>query len=96
VFTKELVKPAPGQRWLLITSGWHMPRAMGCFRRAGFPVEPWPVDYRTNGRYSVWPNDRPADGLREFDSAVREYVGLVMYYLRGRTDALFPARDAKR
>jgi uncharacterized SAM-binding protein YcdF (DUF218 family) len=91
VFTKQLVNPAPGERWLLVTSAWHMPRAMGCFRRAGFAVEPWPVDYRTNGRYGLWPNDRPSDGLREFDAAAREYVGLLMYYLRGRTDALFPA-----
>lgn len=95
VFTKQLVNPAPGQRWLLITSAWHMPRAMGCFRQAGFAVEPWPVDYRTSGRYRLWPNDRLADGLRELDAATKEYVGLLMYYLRGRTDALFPAPAAK-
>ena len=95
VFTKQLVNPAPGERWLLITSAWHMPRAMGCFRQAGFPVEPWPVDYRTNGHYRLWPNERIADGLRELDAAAREYVGLLMYYLRGRTDALFPAPTPK-
>src|SRR4030067_3176381 len=39
----------PGERWLLITSAYHMPRAMGAFRAAGFDVEPWPVDYRTRG-----------------------------------------------
>ena len=39
----------PGKRWLLITSAYHMPRAMGAFRQAGFEVEPWPVDYRTRG-----------------------------------------------
>ena len=96
VFTRELVNPRPGERWLLVTSAWHMPRAMGCFRRAGFAVEPWPVDYRTSGRYALWLNDRPADGLREFDAAAREYVGLLMYYLRGRTDALVPGPAMQR
>jgi uncharacterized SAM-binding protein YcdF (DUF218 family) len=95
VFTKQLINPKPGERWLLVTSGWHMPRAMGCFRQAGFAVEPWPVDYRTNGRFRLWPNDRLSDGMRELDGAAREYVGLVMYYLRGRTDALFPAPARK-
>jgi uncharacterized SAM-binding protein YcdF (DUF218 family) len=96
VFTRELAAPRPGERWLLVTSAWHMPRAMGCFRRAGFAVEPWPVDYRTSGRYRLWPNDRPSEGLREFDAAAREYAGLIMYYLRGRTDALFPGPAEQR
>lgn len=91
VLTKRLVDPAPGERWLLITSGWHMPRAMGCFRKAGFPVEAWTVDYRTSGRIDLWPNSSLTVGLRQVDFTMREYVGLVMYYLSGRTSALFPA-----
>lgn len=90
VFTKQLVDPRPGQRWLLITSGWHMPRAIGCFRKAGFPVEPWPVDYRTSGRVEIWPNPAITVGLKQIDFVTREYVGLVMYYLTGRTSALLP------
>ena len=43
-FTKRLINPSPSQRWVLITSAWHMPRAMGCFRKVGFAVEPWPVE----------------------------------------------------
>jgi uncharacterized SAM-binding protein YcdF (DUF218 family) len=43
VNTAALVKPRPGERWLLITSPWHMPRATCAFAAVGFPVEPWPV-----------------------------------------------------
>jgi uncharacterized SAM-binding protein YcdF (DUF218 family) len=89
-FTKRLLNPQPGQRWLLITSGWHMPRAVGCFRRVGFPVEAWPVDYRTSGRLSLWLNTGIPEGLRRMDFVMKEYVGLVVYYLHGRTSALFP------
>ena len=46
-FTKELVKPKPGERWLLVTSAQHMPRAVGCFRRIGFAVEAYPVAWHT-------------------------------------------------
>jgi uncharacterized SAM-binding protein YcdF (DUF218 family) len=90
--TRDSVKPKPGQRWLLVTSAWHMPRAVGCFRQAGFEVVAWPVDYRT-------PEDvnwlqvfgSVPDGLRRFDTMTREYVGLLAYRVTGRTDALFPA-----
>jgi len=82
----------PGKRWLLITSAYHMPRAMGAFRKAGFAVEPWPVDYRTRGKADLTrPFDKVSEGLRRVDVASREWVGLLAYWLTGRSDALFPA-----
>src|ERR1044072_4344210 len=48
-FTKELVNPKPGERWLLVTSAHHMPRSVGLFREEGFAVKAYPVDYRTRG-----------------------------------------------
>src|SRR5258708_26278314 len=48
-FSKALVEPKAGERWLLITSAYHMPRSVGLFRRAGFAVEPYPVDWRVRG-----------------------------------------------
>jgi uncharacterized SAM-binding protein YcdF (DUF218 family) len=81
-----------GTRWLLITSAYHMPRAMGAFRQAGFNVEPWPVDYRTRGKADLTrPFDKVSEGLRRVDVASREWAGLLAYWLRGRSDALFPA-----
>jgi uncharacterized SAM-binding protein YcdF (DUF218 family) len=92
VFTARLLQPQPAQRWLLVTSAAHMPRAVGCFRAAGFNVVAWPVDYRTTrGGSLLYVNGRVSDGLARFDSVTREYVGLAMYYLTGRTDALLPA-----
>ena len=49
VNTTLLVKPRPGDRWLLITSAWHMRRALCAFRAAGFDLEPWPVSDRAIG-----------------------------------------------
>jgi uncharacterized SAM-binding protein YcdF (DUF218 family) len=94
VFTTQLLAPQPHERWLLITSGWHMPRAIGCFRRVGFNVEPWPVDFRTSGHYDFELQRSISDGLRKADFVTREYVGLLMYYLAGRTSALWPAPAA--
>jgi len=91
LFTKELVDPKPSQRWLLVTSAHHMPRAMGVFRRAGFTVEPYSVDWRTRGTEDLArPFVSVADGLRRTDVAMREWVGLIAYRLSGRTSNLFP------
>jgi uncharacterized SAM-binding protein YcdF (DUF218 family) len=49
VNTTALIKPRAGERWLLITSAWHMRRALCAFRAAGFKVEPWPVSDRAMG-----------------------------------------------
>jgi uncharacterized SAM-binding protein YcdF (DUF218 family) len=91
-FTKVLVQPRPGERWLLVTSAHHMPRSMALFRAEGFPVEAFPVDYRTRGAIDLLrPFATLGDGLRRSDTAMREWVGLVMYRMAGRTEELFPA-----
>jgi uncharacterized SAM-binding protein YcdF (DUF218 family) len=93
VFSKELVAPKPGERWLLITSAYHMPRSIGIFRRVGFAVEAYPVDWRTGGddEDSLFPFDTVSAGLRRTDTALREWIGLVAYRLSGYTTVLFPA-----
>ena len=85
----------PAKRWVLITSAYHMPRAIASFRRAGFDVDAWPVDYRTRGRADLTrPFDKVSEGLRRVDVAAREWVGLLAYRLAGRTDSLLPAPKA--
>jgi uncharacterized SAM-binding protein YcdF (DUF218 family) len=91
VFTKELAKPKPGERWLLVTSAEHMPRAVGCFRQAGFPVEAYPVDWRTRPRFTWLPNGRFGAGLAALDRAAHEWAGLLFYRIAGRTSAFFPS-----
>ena len=91
-FSARLVMPKPGERWLLVTSAFHMPRSIGAFRKAGFTVEAYPVDYRTPGTADLWiPFDAVATGLRRTDTAVREWVGLLVYWLMGWSSQLFPA-----
>ena len=93
--TREIVQPKPGERWLLVTSAHHMPRAIGVFRAAAFPVEAYPVDFRTRGAIDLLrPFSNVGDGLRRTDTAAREWVGLLIYRLAGRTNELFPGPAA--
>jgi uncharacterized SAM-binding protein YcdF (DUF218 family) len=90
-FTAALVHPQPDQRWLLVTSAFHMPRSMGLFEKAGFNVVAYPVAFRTAGPgTSLWWEFDPARNLRTFEIAMKEYIGLAMYRATGRIDRLFP------
>jgi uncharacterized SAM-binding protein YcdF (DUF218 family) len=90
-FSRELAQPKPGERWLLVTSAYHLPRAIGIFRKAGFPVEAYPVDWRTRGSGDVLrPFPTLGEGLRRTDTAMREWVGLLAYWIGGQSSELFP------
>jgi uncharacterized SAM-binding protein YcdF (DUF218 family) len=95
-FSKVLLAPKGGERWLLVTSAFHMPRSVGLFRKAGFAVEPYPVDWRVGGRGDVLNFSNVAiDGLGRTDMAVREWIGLIAYRATGKIDELLPGPASK-
>lgn len=94
VFGRELLGARAEGVWVLVTSAAHMPRAMGVFRAIGWSVVPFPVDYRTEGAGRRVPRMDPLGDMEVLSGAVREWVGLVVYHLRGWTDDWFPAPDA--
>jgi len=91
LMTRRLVEPRPGERWLLVTSAFHMPRSVNLFRKAGFEVIPWPVDYKTSGMEGVGlAEDNVIDSMRNTTLGLREWIGLLAYWLTGRTESILP------
>lgn len=86
-FTKAIVKPAAHQAWLLISSAQDMPRTVGIFRKLEWPVIPIPVAYKSDAPHGLY----LGDNLHELDRGVHEWLGLLVYRVTGKTDALFPA-----
>lgn len=89
--THSMLDPAPGETWLLVTSASHMPRSVGSFRQAGWQVVAWPVNYSTRPGGEGWFDPPFSFRLGQAEWAAREYVGLLAYWLLGRTSAVFPA-----
>ena len=83
VFSARLPGVDPKQPWLLLTSAWHMPRAMASFQKAGWNVTPYPVDFRT-GSATPWTEYSLAEGARKWHLLLHEAVGLLAYRLSGR------------
>jgi uncharacterized SAM-binding protein YcdF (DUF218 family) len=68
------------QPWLLVTSAWHMPRAMAEFEAVGCKVTAYPVDFRT-GNATPWTEYSLAQSLLRWQTALHEWVGLLVYGL---------------
>jgi uncharacterized SAM-binding protein YcdF (DUF218 family) len=84
LFTRTLVKPKPGEVWLLVTSAIHMPRALGVARKLGWPMLPWPTDYMT-GPWGGHADFDIAGNLGTVDYAVHEWIGQWAYRLAGKS-----------
>ncbi|WP_407152191.1 YdcF family protein [Bradyrhizobium sp. ORS 86] len=92
-FSKALLDPKPSERWLLVTSAYHMPRSIGLFRRAGFNVEAYPVDWRIGNVFGL--ATLSVEGMSRTDLGMREWIGLVAYRLTGKIDDLLPGPVAR-
>lgn len=79
LFSRRLLAPESRDRWLIVTSAVHMPRAMGAFREAGFAALPWPVF------------DRPTIAADVTHRTLHEVFGLLEYWILGRIASPFPA-----
>ena len=84
VNTRKILSRNGIERFVLITSASHMPRAMACFHKAGLDPIPWPVDFRSHKNsldaFSLLPG---TGSLMRTDAAIHEYIGLVLYKLMG-------------
>ncbi|MGI9521263.1 MAG: YdcF family protein [Hyphomicrobiaceae bacterium] len=78
LYSRLLFEPKTSPCWLLITSAIHMPRALGVFQAAGLPVAPWPV------------RDAPQSVEETVGATTHEALGLIAYWLLGRTSELYP------
>lgn len=86
--TAALIHPHPEDRWVLVTCAFNMPRAVAVFRKSGFNVIPYPVDYHTPGNYEPWFLIGISRNLEGWQVAMREWLGMVINAIRGRSNAV--------
>ena len=93
VNTKKILSKRDINRILLVTSAMHMPRSLAIFKHQGFEVTPAPTDFLvTKGELeaigstpksailNLLPDSR---NLENFTLALKEYIGMIVYRLRG-------------
>lgn len=89
-YSQQAMRPAKGEKWLLVTSASHMPRAVGAFRAQQWDVIAYPVGYVTSSDLlDSWGFDF-LGGLAALQTGLREWIGLMAYYAASHTESLFP------
>jgi uncharacterized SAM-binding protein YcdF (DUF218 family) len=90
-YTKALLAARGIEQILLVTSAMHMPRSLAIFAKQGFEVTPAPTDFHVVSS----PADNPTwqsrtlnlmpqtENLHYLTRALKEYLGIVIYWLRG-------------
>ncbi len=83
--TARMLQQQPGASVLLVTSAWHMQRAVAAFRRAGVTVVPAPTDSFRAQLADGFPFDYlpDVDALRISTMCIKEWIGMAVYKLRG-------------
>ncbi|MEM8954643.1 MAG: YdcF family protein [Verrucomicrobiota bacterium] len=74
------------RRVLLVTSGFHMRRALGCFEEVGLVVTPFATDHRGYPQRTWMPGEwlLPSAGvMAEWNRLLKEWVGMLVYKWRG-------------
>ncbi len=89
LFSKKLIKPKDNENWLLVTSAMHMTRSEGIAKKLDWHIIPYPVDYGMLKKFSWLPNFNILENLGSFQGSSHEWIGLIAYYLMGRTIAVY-------
>ena len=93
IFTKQILQPKLGENWILVTSAFHMPRAVAQFRGQGWSVIPYPADYNTAPAKDddAWfATGQLLDSLNTLQLGGKEWIGLLAARLSGQSHELFP------
>ena len=83
-FSYEVAAPTSEETRVIITSAFHMGRALASFEAAGWDrITPYPVDYRT-GDFSEGVGWNLSGNLKVLNIAIKEWVGRLAYWMTGR------------
>lgn len=78
-YSKELAKPKKEEKWVLITSAYHMKRALKVAEQFEWEVYPLPVDFQVSKNIVWYQNLKPLSNLLLFNKASREILANIIY-----------------
>lgn len=89
ILSKKIAKPNNDEKWLIITSAFHMKRAILIGQKNNWEFIPYAVDFKSRSKFNFKPSIYLWSNLSSFQLASHEWIGLVSYFLMQRTDKIF-------
>ncbi len=81
LYVKSICERLKCGRVILVTSAFHMRRAVSVFRKVGLDVQPYPTDFKFEGKYNLYSLFPKYSVFYDSVIAIREYIGLLFYSL---------------
>ena len=88
LFSKKIANPKINENWLIVTSAFHMPRALNIAEKLDWKFIPYAVDFRVMKKFSWKPTIKFLENISIFQTASHEWAGLVAYYWIGRSSKI--------
>jgi len=88
LFAKKLINPKAGEKWVIVTSASHLNRSIYIGEKLEWPLIPYAVDFNNSKKFTWSLHFNFVKNLVEFNSATHEWLGLVSYYLMGRSSRI--------
>lgn len=87
LFSKQLLEKQglTNAKYLVITSAFHMPRSLGCFKKVGINAQPFPAHFTADKltiEPQTWLTPNP-ELIRNWETFIKEWVGYVVYKMQG-------------
>ena len=92
VFSKSFINNTKEEKWLLVTSAYHMKRAISVAKKLNLDFIPYPVDFMLNKNFNwkFWYHKIYfLNNMKDFQLASHEYIGLFAYYLTKKSNIMY-------
>ena len=89
LYSLKIANPSSDEKWILITSAFHMTRAMNISEKLDWKIIPYAVDFRAGKKFSWKPTISFFGNISAMQSASHEWIGLIAYYFMGRTNKIY-------
>ena len=89
LFSKKMIDPKSNERWLIVTSAFHMDRSLAISKKLEWKFIPYVTDFNQRKNFSWKLTLNFLDNFYEFEKASHEWVGLISYYFLGRSAYIF-------
>ena len=88
LLSKNYAKPKQNENWLLISSAFHLRRAMNVADKLDWNLIAYPTDFRQSKKFIFTFSVNLFYNLSQSNLAFREWLGLVYYYLSNKTSKI--------
>ena len=89
LYAKEKFNPKKNENWIVITSAFHLNRAISIGEKLDWKLLPYGTDYRVPKKFKWKISLDFIDNLSNFKFASHEWTGLIAYYMMGRSSKIY-------